>query len=130
VPNWSISRNYKENWNSTKISVTLRIHLTRGGSVQRPLTSGPRGWPAGQAHFSASHGLASWACSPGGGNKESKAGSWWKLDLVAALQANTWCVTDLIRSVTPPWTPINTPLLIEFRTPHSTCSSPLLKVSV
>jgi hypothetical protein len=24
------------------------MHLTRGGSVQRPLTSGPRGWPAGQ----------------------------------------------------------------------------------
>jgi hypothetical protein len=48
VPNWSISRNYKENWNSTKISVTPRIHLTQGGSVQRPLTSGPRGWPGAQ----------------------------------------------------------------------------------
>jgi hypothetical protein len=24
------------------------MHLTRGGSVQRPLNSGPRGWPAGQ----------------------------------------------------------------------------------
>jgi hypothetical protein len=24
------------------------MHLTQGGSVQRPLTSGPRGWPAGQ----------------------------------------------------------------------------------
>jgi hypothetical protein len=24
------------------------MHLTRGGSVQRPLTSQPRGWPAGQ----------------------------------------------------------------------------------
>jgi hypothetical protein len=23
--------------------------------------------------------------------------------------ANTWCVTDLIKSVTPRWTPINTP---------------------
>jgi hypothetical protein len=23
------------------------MHLTREGSVQRPLTSGPRGWPAG-----------------------------------------------------------------------------------
>jgi hypothetical protein len=47
VPNWSISRIYKENWNSTKISVTTGMKLTRGGSVQRPLTSGPRGWPAG-----------------------------------------------------------------------------------
>jgi hypothetical protein len=24
------------------------MHLTRGGSVQRPLTSGSRGWPASQ----------------------------------------------------------------------------------
>jgi hypothetical protein len=32
--------------NSTKISVTLGIHLTRGGRVQRPLTCGPSGWPA------------------------------------------------------------------------------------
>jgi hypothetical protein len=47
VPNWSISRNYKEIWNSTKISVTPGVYLTRGGSVQRPLTSGPRGWPSG-----------------------------------------------------------------------------------
>jgi hypothetical protein len=45
VPNWSISRNYKENWNSTKISVTPGMYLTRGASVQMPLTSGPRGWP-------------------------------------------------------------------------------------
>jgi hypothetical protein len=37
VPNWSISRNYKEIRNSTKISVTPGIHLTRGGCVQRLL---------------------------------------------------------------------------------------------
>jgi hypothetical protein len=43
--NWSISRNHKEIWNSTKISVTAEIYVTRGDSVQRPLTSGPRGWP-------------------------------------------------------------------------------------
>jgi hypothetical protein len=48
VLNWSISKNYKEIWNSTKISVTSEMYLTRGGSVERPLTSGPRGWPAGQ----------------------------------------------------------------------------------
>jgi hypothetical protein len=34
--------------NSTKIGVTPRIHLTRGGHVQRPLTCGPSGWSAGQ----------------------------------------------------------------------------------
>jgi hypothetical protein len=39
VPNWSISRNYKEIWNSTKISVTPGIRLT--------LMCGPSGWPTG-----------------------------------------------------------------------------------
>jgi hypothetical protein len=35
-------------WNSTKISITLGMHLARGGHVQRPLTCGPSGWSAGQ----------------------------------------------------------------------------------
>jgi hypothetical protein len=48
VVNWSISRNYKEIWNSTEISVTLGMYLTQGSSVQRTLTSRPKGWPAGQ----------------------------------------------------------------------------------
>jgi hypothetical protein len=43
VLNWNISRNYKDIWNSNKISVTLGMYLTQGGSVQRPLTIGPRG---------------------------------------------------------------------------------------
>jgi hypothetical protein len=73
VPNWSISRNYKEKWNSTKISVTTGMNMTSGGSVQRSLTSGPKGWQAGRPHFAASHGFASRARSPGGGNKESEA---------------------------------------------------------
>jgi hypothetical protein len=34
-------------WNSTKISVTLRMHLIRGGRVKRRLMCGPSGWPAG-----------------------------------------------------------------------------------
>jgi hypothetical protein len=29
------------------------VYLTRGGSVQRSLTSGPRGWPAGQTPWPA-----------------------------------------------------------------------------
>jgi hypothetical protein len=45
VPNYSISRNYKEIKNSTKISVTPGKHLTQGGRVQRTLTCGPSGWP-------------------------------------------------------------------------------------
>jgi hypothetical protein len=47
-----------------------------------PLTSGPRGWPAGPTM----HTLTGWllcARSPGGGNKEYKVGSQWKPNLVA-----------------------------------------------
>jgi hypothetical protein len=33
--------------------------------------------------------------------------------------ATTWRVTDLTKLVTPPWTPINTPSLVEIRT-HTT----------
>jgi hypothetical protein len=53
VPNWRISRNYKENWKFTKLSVTTGIHLTRGGSVQSPLTSGSRRWLFGQTPWLA-----------------------------------------------------------------------------
>jgi hypothetical protein len=44
---------FKKNWNSTKISVTTRMHLTRGGCVQSPLTSGPRRWSTGQTPWLA-----------------------------------------------------------------------------
>jgi hypothetical protein len=77
--------------------------------VQRTLTRGPRGWPAGWPHFVASHGLASWAHILGGGNKDSKVGSRWKPGSVAAWPASTWHVADLIELVTPRRTPINTP---------------------
>jgi hypothetical protein len=43
---------------------------------------------------------------------------------------NTWRVTDLIKSVTPPGTRISTPLPMEFNTPYSTCSSSLVKVPI
>jgi hypothetical protein len=49
---------------------------------------------------------------------------------LGVLPANTWRVTDLIKSVTSPWAPINTPLSIELKIPYSTCSSPLVKVPV
>jgi hypothetical protein len=44
--------------------------------------------------------------------------------------ANTWRVSNLIKSVTPPWTPINIPMSMEFKITHSTCSSSLVKVPV
>jgi hypothetical protein len=77
VLNWSISRNHKEIWNSTKISVTLGMYVT-WDSVQRPLTSGLGGGQlAGQllsqfrpklpAHVSTREGKGN-----GGGE------SWWR----------------------------------------------------
>jgi hypothetical protein len=44
--------------------------------------------------------------------------------------ATTWCQTDLSKSVEVPFTPINTPLMVKVNTPHSFCSSLLVKVPV
>jgi hypothetical protein len=33
------------------------MYLTRGGSVQRPLTSGPKGWPTGQVYVGLARGF-------------------------------------------------------------------------
>jgi hypothetical protein len=38
--------------------------------------------------------------------------------------------TDLSKSVEVPFTPINIPLTVKVNTPHSICSSPLVKVLV
>jgi hypothetical protein len=44
--------------------------------------------------------------------------------------ATTWHKTDLSKSVEVPFTTINTPLAVKVETPHSFCSSPLVKVPV
>jgi hypothetical protein len=73
--------------------------------VQRPLTSGPRGWPAGptmQPH-------TGWLCSDTvqeavEGNPRLKVSGGqtpWPTDHVAR-PATTWRVIDLTKSVTPP----------------------------
>jgi hypothetical protein len=49
---------------------------------------------------------------------------------VARPSANTWRITDLIKLIAAPRTPINSPLPMEFNTPHSTYSSPLVKVLI
>jgi hypothetical protein len=108
--------------------------------MQRPLTSGPRGWPSGQTpllvgpafqplvHLLHGHALHEVVTRnlmlEVGGSR-----TWWLPGHVAR-PANTWHVTNLIKLITPPWTSINTPMLMEFKTPHSTYSSPLVKVPV
>jgi hypothetical protein len=44
--------------------------------------------------------------------------------------ATAWRQTDLSKSVEVPFTPINILLVVKVETPHSTCSSPLVKVPV
>jgi hypothetical protein len=46
------------------------------------------------------------------------------------LLASTWHQNDLSKLVEVPVTPINAPLTVKFDTPHSFCSSPLVKVLV
>jgi hypothetical protein len=48
VPNWSISRNYKNIWNSTKDSVTTEMFVAcrpHGVKPQVKGAQGPAGWP-------------------------------------------------------------------------------------
>jgi hypothetical protein len=112
-----------------------KCHLTQGGSVQRPLTSGPRGWLADRPHFVASRGLASQARSPRGGNKESKVESQWKPDLVAArpcvLASRQHLVHYQLNQVSnSSLDRYKYPMLVECKIPHPTCSSPLVKFLV
>jgi hypothetical protein len=57
MPNWSISKNYKNIWNSTKDSVTTGMFATRRPRGAKPLVKGaqgPIGRPnplAGWPHF-------------------------------------------------------------------------------
>jgi hypothetical protein len=102
--------------------------------VQRPMTSGPRGWPAGPTL----EALMGWFYSDtlqeavegnpilkvSGGELHGRLATW------LGQPATTWRVTDLTMSVTPPWTPINTPLPVEIKAAHSTCSSPHVNILV
>jgi hypothetical protein len=47
VPNCSISRNYKNIWNSTKYSVTTKIFVTRRSRGAKPQVKGAQ-WSAGR----------------------------------------------------------------------------------
>jgi hypothetical protein len=134
VPNWSISRNYKENWNSTKISITSGIHLTCGGSVQRSLTSGPRGWPAGPTLqpltvWLHGHTLQEAVIR----NPKLEVGGsriWWQPSHMARPTDQHLACYRLNQVSNTSLEPYKYPLLVEFKTPYSTCSSPLVNVLI
>jgi hypothetical protein len=100
--------------------------------VQRPLTSGPRRWPSGptlQPLTGRLHDDTLYEAVTG--NPKLKVGGGrtpWPAGL--GRLATTWRVIDLTKSVTPPWTPYKYPLSVEINTPHSTYSSPLVKIPV
>jgi hypothetical protein len=130
VPNWSISRNYKEILNFTKIILIPGVYLTRGGSVQRPLTSGPRGWSAGETQW------------PAGPTLQPLTG-WLRGDtLQEAVERNPklkvgggrtpWPADNVTRPagyhLACSLDPYKYPLPVEIKATHSICSSPIVKV--
>jgi hypothetical protein len=66
VSNWSISRNYKNIWNSTKDSVTIGMFVTRrprGAKPQVKWAQGPAGRPnpmVGRPHFDSVQAKTWW----------------------------------------------------------------------
>jgi hypothetical protein len=142
VPNWSISRNYKEIWNSCKISVILGVYLTQGGSAQRPLTSGPTGWPTDQTPWPVGptlHPLVGWLHSDTlqeavEGNPKLKIGGGqtpWSADHVARPTSRHLACYRLNQVGNPSLDPDKYPPYMWKSKQHSLpCSSSLVKVPV
>jgi hypothetical protein len=93
--------------------------------VQRLLTTGPRGWPTDKTPEPPRptlQPLMGWlhgdtlqeAVEVNPMLKVGGCRTPWLAGHMARL-ATTWHVTDSTKSVTPPWTPINTPLLVEIK---------------
>jgi hypothetical protein len=91
------------------------MYLTRGESVQSPLTYGPRGWPA-RFYVGLARGFVHTCLHEKRKAKTMEAEPHGRPATWLGRPATTWQVNDLTKSVTPPWTPINIPLLVEIRT--------------
>jgi hypothetical protein len=84
VPNWRISRNYKNIWNSTKDSVTTGMFVTlrpRGAKPQVKGAQGLAGRPnpmAGQPHFESVQAETWWLRSYVGSQEYPMLESRWK----------------------------------------------------
>jgi hypothetical protein len=102
--------------------------------VQRPLTSRPRGWPVGPTF----QPLAGWLHGSTlqeaveGNPKMKVSGSQtpWPTGHVARPTGHHLACYRLNKVGNPSLNPYKYPLLVEINTPHSTCSCPLVKVSV
>jgi hypothetical protein len=84
VPNWSISRNYKNIWNSTKNSVTTGMFVTgrpRGAKPQAKGAQGPadRQYPmAGRTDFESVQAETWWQRFHIGSEEDPMPESQWK----------------------------------------------------
>jgi hypothetical protein len=65
VPNWSISRNYKNIWKSTKASVTTGMFVTRRPRGAKPQVQGAQG-PAGPTPWPVGYTLSWFRLRPDG----------------------------------------------------------------
>jgi hypothetical protein len=105
VPNWSILRNYKNIWNSTKDSVTIGMFVTRRRRGAKPQVKGAQG-PTGHTFSRFKLRLDGYApklvyksiqCLRVGGDREE-----WPASHVDGRPAVHHLQTDLIKSMEAP----------------------------
>jgi hypothetical protein len=130
VSNWSILRNYKNIWNSTKDSVTTGMFVTRRPRGAKPQVKAHKGRPAGPTPWPADHTLSqlrprldsyapksvykSIPCSKVGGDREE-----WPTGHVDGHPTIHQVQTDSIKSVEAPLDLYIRILTVEFRTYHT-----------
>jgi hypothetical protein len=131
----------KWRWPNVKMSITTGVYLTRGPSGPNPRPSGPRGRPASPTPWLASQGLSrldlrlGWHVSTSVHNEGSEAWRRWRPRGVAD-QPHGWSVGHPFALNQPCQVggdsplPLYNPPTAEDSTTHSTCSSPLVKVSI
>jgi hypothetical protein len=119
VPNLSILRNYKEIWNFTKISVISGVYQPNpwpSGPTLQPLT----GWLHGDTLQEAVEGNP--MLKVGGGQTP------WLTRHMARPPSHHLACYRLNQVGNPSLNPHKYPLLVEIKTTHSICSSPLVNV--
>jgi hypothetical protein len=122
VPNWSISRNYKNIWNASKDSVTTGMFVTRRSRGAKPHVKGAQR-PAGHTlsqfklrldGYTPKSVYKSIPCMKVGGDQEE-----WPAGHVDGRPAVHHLQTDSIKSVEAPLDLYIMILVVEFRTQHT-----------
>jgi hypothetical protein len=125
VPNWSISRNYNNIWNSIKDSVTTGMFETRRPMGSNHKSTGHKARPAGPTPWLASHTLSRFR------SRLDCYGPQLVYKSIPCLRARpsiTSKPTQLSQWKLPS-TSIEGSSWYNSHTPHSSCSSPLVNSS-